>query len=51
MILKSYISEEFIYLWLLKEAIQELLKEVVMFLRNSPSHLKEWSLDRLINAY
>lgn len=27
-------------MWLLKEAIQELLKEVVMFLRNSPSHLK-----------
>lgn len=50
MILKSYIAEEFIYLWLLKEAIQE-LKEVVMFLRNSPSHLKEWSLDCLINAY
>lgn len=38
-------------MWLLKEAIQELLKEVVMFLKNSPSHLKEWSLDRLINAY
>lgn len=34
-------SSQIIYVWLLKEAIQELLKEVVMFLRNSPSHLKE----------
>lgn len=51
MILKSYIAEEFIYLWLLKEAIQELLKKVVMFLRDSLPHLKEWSLDSLINAY
>lgn len=51
MILKSYIAEEFMHLWLLKEAIQELLKEVVVFLRNSPSHLKEWSLDSLIYVY